>query len=273
MANPRDPQVAENSIKIITAYVLNRLTEVMTRGDAKAEHVIVFADELNRLAPRQGNSGIGDYLAQIARTTRDRGIVLFGAGQFRGGVNEDILKAASVHYSMQTPDYELKDHLYSTLSDEFKARLTRLKPGETLLQYPSLRTAVFARFPRPFVLTGGIEWHKQFPQIDPLPIAVCVAERLQHLDSGSPLQLDEVRQLLDGLPDRSKQREQIVDILRAVEMSYVVADHKTTEKPWEQFSKLVKKQLGQTSSAVTSGSPIITPPGFANSLEGWDDNE
>lgn len=109
MANPRDPEVAENAIKIITAYVINRITEAMTRGTAQVDHVIVFADELNRLAPRQGNGGIGEYLAQLARTTRDRGVVLFGAGQYRSGINEDILKSASVHYSMQTPDYELND--------------------------------------------------------------------------------------------------------------------------------------------------------------------
>ncbi len=56
---------------------------------------------------------------------------------------------------MQTPDYELDDRIYASLAPEIKARLTRLKPGETLLQYPSLRTAVFARFPRPFVFTGA----------------------------------------------------------------------------------------------------------------------
>jgi len=32
MANPRDPEVAENAIKVITAYVLSRLTEAMTSG-------------------------------------------------------------------------------------------------------------------------------------------------------------------------------------------------------------------------------------------------
>src|SRR5262249_52047442 len=142
MANPRDPEVAENAIKVITAYVLSRLTDFMTKGERSVDNVIVFADELNRLAPRSGNEGIGEYLAQIARTTRDRGILLFGAGQFRSGINQDILKAAWFHYSMQTPDYDLDDRIYASLAPEIKAPLPRLKPGETLLQYPSLRTAV-----------------------------------------------------------------------------------------------------------------------------------
>src|SRR5712691_5503473 len=197
MANPRDPEVAESAIKIITAFVLKQLTEAMTQGKCAVEHIIVFADELNRLAPRDGNSGIGEYLSQLARTTRDRGIVLFGAGQFRSGINEDILKAASVHYSMRTPEYELSDRIYAPLSPEFKSRLTQLEPGQTLLQYPALRTAVFARFPRPFVMSGARAWQELFPPIEDRPLANCIFERLSRLDSQHlPLQ-NEVHRLVD----------------------------------------------------------------------------
>lgn len=276
MTNPRDPEVAENAIKIITAYIFKRLTEAMTRGTVPVDHVIVFADELNRLAPRRGDGGIGEYLAQIARTTRDRGVVLFGAGQYRSGVNEDILKSASVHYSMQTPDYELSDRIYSNLSPEFKARLTRLKPGETLLQYPSLRTAVFARFPRPFVMTGGISWREQLPEAEPRPMADCIAERLRRLDPQRPPQNDEVRQLIDGLPQRDglsrdEHRKQVVQILRDVEMTHAVAAPSTAETPWGQFSRLVKEKMGQIDRTPKPGSFTPTPPEISDEEESWDE--
>ena len=273
MANPRDPEVAENAIKIITAYVLNCLTEAMTLGSAKVDHIVVFADELNRLAPRQGDGGIGAYLAQLARTTRDRGIVLFGAGQFRSGINEDILKSASVHYSMQTPDYELNDRIYAPLSNEIKARLTRLKPGEMLLQYPSLRTAVFARFPRPFVLAGANTWRERLPSAIPLPAETCIYERLCRLDSERPPQQDEVESLLTQLdgwgdPQPNERHTEIVQILREVEMDRSM-NNKHRDTPWEQFRRIVQDKFGARVSTNASSKPIATLPGFVNNQEDW----
>lgn len=273
MANPRDPEVAENAIKIITAYVLNRLTEAMTRGTSEVDHIIVFADELNRLAPRQGDSGIGAYLSQLARTTRDRGIVLFGAGQFRSGINEDILKSASVHYSMQTPDYELNDRIYAPLTNEVKARLTRLKPGEMLVQYPALRTAVFARFPRPFVMAGANTWRERLPSAASLPAETCIYKRLYRLDPDHPPQQDEAEGLLTKLagwedPQPNKRHEEVVQVLRDIEM-----DRSTNkafcETAWEQFQQIVKDKFGVREDTTGSSAPIITPPSFVNDQEDW----
>ena len=277
MTNPRDPGVAENAIRVITAYVLTRLTEAMTRGTVPVDHIIVFADELNRLAPRQGDGGIGDQLAQLARTTRAyRGIVLFGAGQFRSGINEDILKAASVHYSMQTPEYELTDRLYNGLSTETKARLAQLRPGQTLLQYPSLRTAVFARFPRPFVFTGATKWRRDLAPIPPRPLADCIRERLCRLDPLHLPQQEEVRQLLDGIlagAGRNQRilQDDIVGILRAIEMDWATDHRPANQTPWQAFSVLVLERLGQRNQADDGAGIPPTPPGFVNNEEGWDD--
>ncbi len=270
MANPRDPEVAENAIKVITAYVLSRLTEAMTRGERSVDNIIVFADELNRLAPRSGNEGIGEYLAQLARTTRDRGIVLFGAGQFRSGINQDILKAASVHYSMQTPDYELDDRIYASLAPEIKARLTHLKPGETLLQYPSLRTAVFARFPRPFVFTGATRWRETLEPQEPRSLAECIHERLRRLAPDQPPALDEVAHLLAGLDTWEKRRE-VVQILRDIEMERHTARGRSQETPWQQFAAKIRSryQSERQSSAPTDFSR--SPRGFDNDMEDWND--
>lgn len=275
MANPGDPLVAESTIKIITAYVLKQLTEAMTQRTCEVEHVIVFADELNRLAPRDGNGGIGEYLAQLARTTRDRGVVLFGAGQFRSGINEDILKAASVHYSMRTPEHELSDRIYAPLSPEFKARLTQLEPGQTLLQYPTLRTAVFAHFPRPFIMSGAQAWQKHFPPIEDRPIADCIHERLRRLDQQHPPLLTEVKRVIESLlmheqDDQKKHNIQtdLINILRDVEMNYVLqrVQHKAT--PWETFSKVIPTRYPAKPVADIVTTP--TPANFEERNEGWE---
>ncbi len=262
MANPQDPGVAETAIKILTAYVLKLLTEAMTRGTMRVDHVIVFADELNRLAPRDGKTGIGEYLAQLARTTRDRGIILFGAGQFRSGIHQDILKAASVHCSMQTPDYELDDRIYSTLTPEFKARLGRLHPGEMLLQYPSMHTPVFAHFPLPFVFTGATKWREKLPPSKPRPMAECVHERLTRLDKDRPPDLAEVKHLLSGL-DTVEHRKNIAGVLRDIEMVHSLSKQGNGPSPWEAFSRVIKEKFRGSQGTE----PLLTPKGFVDSDE------
>ncbi len=276
MANPSDPVIAESTIKIITAYVLHQLTEAMTQRTCAVDHVIVFADELNRLAPRDGNGGIGEYLAQLARTTRDRGIVLFGAGQFRSGMNEDILKAASVHYSMRTPEHELSDRIYAPLSPEFKARLTQLEPGQTVLQYPSLRTAVFAHFPRPFVMSGALAWQKHFPPVEDRPLAECIYERLARLDPlHSPL-ISEVKRSLDSLMERQEEREKqrvqkdLINVLRNIEVLFVSSGTQREATPWQTFLQDIAAHYPARATTVDIAM-TPTPPNFEEGRnEGWE---
>ena len=271
MANPSDPLITESAIKIITAYVLQQLTEAMTQRTCNVDHVIVFADELNRLAPRDGDGGIGEYLAQLARTTRDRGIVLFGAGQFRSGINEDILKAASVHYSMRTPEHELSDRIYAPLSPEFKARLTQLEPGQTLLQYPALRTAVFARFPRPFVMSGARAWQELYPPVEDRPLADCIFERLCRLDQQRPPLRNDVQRLCDELfhevDEQNKKNIQtdLVNRLRDIEVTYSRATNNHTNSPWDEYSKIVLAAYKRWSAMP----PTKTPANFIEKDEDY----
>jgi hypothetical protein len=276
MTHALDHAVAESTIKIITAYVLKQLTEAMTQRTCQVDHIIVFADELNTLAPRDGNRGIGEYLAQIARSTRDRGIVLFGAGQFRSGMNEDILKAAAMHYSMQTPEDELGDRMYTQLSRGFKARLTQLRPGETLLQCPSLRTAVFAYFPRPFVLSGATKWLRTFPPILRRDLAECVTERLRRLAPQSPPPQDEVEQLLKSLfalcsntHDKKALEQGIIETLRDIEIEWAHHGSSVSTLPWQQFSDLVMERYGKHATSHTSTEPLQPPPSFFDDKEEW----
>lgn len=282
MADPPDPELADKATKIVVRYVLQRLTEAVTRGQCSVDHVIVFADELNRLAPERGDTGVGEYLAHLARTTRDRGVVLFGAGQFRSGINEDILKAASVHYSMQTPEYELRDPLYSSLSAEVKARLTQLRPGEAMLQFPSFRTPVFARFPRPFVYTGT-RGQQAFPPSAPRPLGECIAERLKAVDPSRPPDASEVMHLVNEFvagpggtatpAQRAQVERDLVEILRQIEMHFAAAAghvQPPADSPWERFRERAKARQQAATSIEPSLHPVApeeSPP------DTWDDTE
>jgi hypothetical protein len=275
LANPPDPAIAQSSIKMITAFIFRRLTEAMTQRTCAVDHIIVFADELNSLAPRHGDGGIGRYLAQLARTTRDRGIVLFGAGQFRSGINEDLLNAASVHYSMQTPEQELGDRMYQPLSSEVKARLTHLQPGETLIQYPALRTAVFASFPLPFVFSGATKWRERFPPVLKRNLAVCVWERLQRLDPQHPLHYDEVKQLLESVFQGTQERQakilekEVIVLLREVEIEHAHPRGRENILPWKQFSELLLEKYGKRSPHGKDRSHMPMPANFLGPGEEW----
>ena len=277
MAVPPDPELADKMLKIVTKHVLQRVAESMTQGAGAVEHVIVFGDELNRLAPAQGDKGVGEYLAHLARTTRDRGIVLFGAGQFRSGINKDILKAAAVHFSMQTPEYELDDAIYKPLTAEFKGRLTALQPGETMLQFPSLRKPVFARFPRPFVMTGS-EGVQEFPQAAPAPLPQAVTARLVRLDPTRPVQASEVEQLLEQVTDTFMQRpfgeeagmkKDLQILLRNVEMDFR-AGSGGGKSAWEIFRTAVQKQYGEAAGANARNQSAGPAPAAYGST--WDDD-
>ena len=55
------------------------------------ETVILFADELNKFAPRHGQArSITHHLREISERGRSEGIILFGAEQFRSGVADQV---------------------------------------------------------------------------------------------------------------------------------------------------------------------------------------
>jgi hypothetical protein len=152
---------------------------------------------------------------------------------------------------------------------EIKARLTRLKPGETLLQYPSLRTAVFARFPRPFVFTGT-RWHETLSPLPLRPLAECIHERLRRLAPEQPPAPDEVANLLGGLDTLERSRE-VVQVLRDIEMVCHMVQRRSQETPWQQFAATIRSRYQNERQASAPTNFSRSPRGFDNDMEDWND--
>jgi hypothetical protein len=148
---------------------------------------------------------------------------------------------------MRTPEHELSDRIYTPLSPEFKARLTQLEPGQTLLQYPALRTAVFAHFPRPFVMSGARTWQERFPPIENRLLADCIFERLRRLDPHHPPLYNDIHRLLDELflesnrdiQNESNIQKDLVSRLRDIEIAYTRTGNGHAKSPWDEFSDIV----------------------------------
>ena len=115
--------------------------------------VVVFADELNKYAPRtsRGNDKtLTQGLLEVTERGRSLGLVLFGAEQFRSGVHDRVLGNCSTNVFGRTSPVEIaKCPDYSHFPATQKSALSRLSQGELLLQHAVFKTSLIkVRFPR-----------------------------------------------------------------------------------------------------------------------------
>lgn len=118
------------------------------------KRVVIFADELNKYAPKGSeNSGrtLTRNLLEITERGRSLGVVLFGAEQFRSGVHDRILGNCSTNAFGRTSPVEIsKCPDYRYFPEAHKAALTRLPQGHLLLQHAVFKTSLIkVRFPFP----------------------------------------------------------------------------------------------------------------------------
>lgn len=122
-------------------------------GEEPFGKVIVFADELNKYAPKvSGKSKVlTGSLLEVSERGRSLGVVLFGAEQFRSGVHERVLGNCSTNVFGRTSPVEVErcaDYRY--FPKTYKWTVQRLEKGQLLLQHAIFRTSlVKVRFPHP----------------------------------------------------------------------------------------------------------------------------
>lgn len=115
--------------------------------------VVIFADELNKYAPKASDSNrtLTRNLLEVTERGRSLGVVLFGAEQFRSGVHERILGNCSTNVYGRTSPVEIsKGADYRYFPESFRYAITRLPKGNLLLQHAIFKTSLIkVRFPRP----------------------------------------------------------------------------------------------------------------------------
>jgi hypothetical protein len=115
------------------------------------DRVVIFADELNKYAPKQGGGSLTDSLLEITERGRSLGIVLFGAEQFRSGVHDRVIGNCATNVFGRTSAVEIrKGQEYRMLNPTQQSSLTRLPQGTLMIQHPVFTSAVVkVNFPRP----------------------------------------------------------------------------------------------------------------------------
>ncbi len=124
-------------------------------GSTAAGRTFVLLDELNKYAPRQGQSPIKDLLIDIAARGRSLGVILIGAQQNPSGVSEEILNNAALEVTGQIKASEGSG--LGFLSRLMQDRAQILAPGTMITNQPLLPAPVPVRFPFPPYATRASE--------------------------------------------------------------------------------------------------------------------
>lgn len=113
--------------------------------------IVIFVDELNKYASSEvpKNSAILHELLDIAERGRSLGIVLFAAEQFRSAIHSRITGNCSNHAYGKTNAIEIAKSDYKYVPKVYKNMMTRLKPGEYIVQSPVFRSLLNIKFPKP----------------------------------------------------------------------------------------------------------------------------
>lgn len=119
----------------------------------KLGRVIVFADELNKYAPKsfEGRRTLTQNILEITERGRSLGTVLFGAEQFRSGVHDRVLGNSSTNIYGRTSPVEIsKCPDYHYFPKAYQAVITRLPKGTLLIQHAVFKTSLIkVQFPFP----------------------------------------------------------------------------------------------------------------------------
>src|SRR5205823_12766044 len=111
--------------------------------------MFVMLDELNKYAPREGDSPIKQILLDLAERGRSLGIVLVGAQQTASEVERRIIANSSIRVVGRLDPAEATRPEYGFLPTTHQKRATIAKPGTMFVMQPEIPVPLVAEFPFP----------------------------------------------------------------------------------------------------------------------------
>ena len=124
-------------------------------------------DELNKYAPRDGDSPIKEILLDIAERGRSMGIVLIGAQQTASEVERRIISNSSIRVVGRLDPAEAARPEYGYLSAAHQKRAVIAKPGTMFVSQPQLPVPLVIEFPFPAWATRPAEAEAPPPPVLP----------------------------------------------------------------------------------------------------------
>jgi DNA helicase HerA-like ATPase len=146
--------------------------------------LFTMIDELNKYAPREGNSPIKDVLLDIAERGRSLGIILIGAQQTASEVERRIVSNSAIRVVGRLDSAEAGRPEYGFLPASQRIRATLAKPGAMFVSQPEIPVPLAVEFPFPAWATRLSECVE--PPRSPVAPAGDVFSRLPAADDDIP---------------------------------------------------------------------------------------
>ncbi len=132
----------------VVGALLKDLFERKERG-GYGGRVFVVLDELNKYAPREGESPIREILLDIAERGRSLGVILIGAQQTASEVERRVVGNAAIRVVGRLDAAEAERPEYGYLPQSFRKRALILPPGRVVLHQPEIPVPLLLHFPFP----------------------------------------------------------------------------------------------------------------------------
>ena len=159
----------ERAQRFVVGVVLAAET---ARKEAAGPGGLLFTmiDELNKYAPREGNSPIKDVLLDIAERGRSLGIILIGAQQTASEVERRIVSNSSIKIVGRLDAAEAGRPEYGFLPPSQRQRATLAKPGTMFVSQPEIPVPLAVEFPFP-------AWATRLSECATPPVTAATSDR------------------------------------------------------------------------------------------------
>lgn len=141
-------QLSAQGQMFVVGSILREVFGRKERGDY-AGRVFVVLDELNKYAPRDGESPIKDILLDIAERGRSLGVILIGAQQTASEVEGRVVGNAAIRVVGRLDAAEAERPEYRYLPASFRQRAMILPQGTMILHQPEIPVPLPLTFPLP----------------------------------------------------------------------------------------------------------------------------
>ena len=135
--------------RFVVGVTLRRAFDDKEQTGSAKPLLFVVLDELNKYAPRDGESPIKEILLDVAERGRSLGIILIGAQQTASEVERRIIANSSIRVVGRLDPAEAPRPEYGFLPTTHRKRATIAKPGTMFVTQPEIPVPLVVEFPFP----------------------------------------------------------------------------------------------------------------------------
>lgn len=139
----------ERAQRFVVGVTLRQELAHKERSGTARPLMFVVLDELNKYAPREGDSPIKQILLDVAERGRSLGVILIGAQQTASEVERRIVANCSIRVAGRLDAAEATRPEYGYLPASQRSRATLAKPGTMFVSQPDIPLPLVIEFPFP----------------------------------------------------------------------------------------------------------------------------